>query len=56
MGVRGMKQMNLAVYKHSAERYNNSFKRNHLAYWGKMHIRMCNRLGMPSLLLSAGQC
>jgi len=48
-----MKTMNLAVYKRSAERYNNSFKRNHLAYWGKIHIRMCNRLHMPSLLLPA---
>jgi hypothetical protein len=51
-----MRSMNLAVYYRSAERYNNSFKRSHLAYWGKMHVRMCNKLDMPSLLLPAGQC
>jgi len=48
-----MYSMNLAVYKHSAERYNNSFKHNHLAYWGRIHIRMCNKLHMPSLLMAA---
>ena len=47
--------MDLAVYTHSAERYNNSFKRNHLAYWGRMHVRLCNKLNKPSLLLTAGQ-
>lgn len=46
--------MNKAIYEHSAMRYNNSFKRNHLAYWGRIHIRMCNKLHMPSLLLPAG--
>lgn len=48
--------MELAVYKHSAERYNGSYKHNHLVYWGRVHLKMCRVLGKPSLLLPLHDC
>lgn len=49
--VNSINGMELAVYKHSAQRYNNGWGHNVLAYWGRIHMRSCNKLGMPSLLI-----
>jgi len=44
------KHLEEAIYRHSYDKYMNSFKPVHLSYWGRKHKLMAKALGKPNMI------